>query len=151
MSEFTRRGVLTVVGGSATIGGMSSVVTAEEGRSGRYKRTGDGGNFGIFNNSYNSRNVTVTIQNKRRELFRRKFSIRGLNENGVDDPKRAKSEGNIHINTSAQGRIPVTARADNGRQAEGEVYVEDGDIPDFASFSVYVRPNGFLEVKNTLR
>lgn len=151
MSDFTRRGVLTAIGGSAAIGGMSSVVAAEEESSGRYIRTGDGGNFGIFNNSDKSREVTVTIQNKGRELFRRTFALRGLNEKEIDNPKKAQSEGSIHIDTTANGRIPVTAQADNDKRAVGEVYVEEGGISEYATLSVYVRPDGSPEIKNTLR
>jgi hypothetical protein len=107
-------------------------------------------NFGVFNNSGETRKLTIRVRKKNRELFLKSIQLPGLNAPNINEPEKAYFKGKIDIQTAQVGYFPVEVIAENGDRTGTEVLVEQGGISDYAEVSVYVRPDGSLAAKHSL-
>lgn len=152
MTKVTKRNVLKKIGASpALVTASISIPGDTEAQPDDYDEQATEPNFGVFNNSDEPDEITVQIGNQENILYSKQFKLRGLNEADVDEPSISYITGYIDIQASEPEHVPVVAVTDDGRRAESTVLAEGDGLSDYAIVSVYVRHDGELTIKNSMR
>ncbi len=150
--ELTKRRMLQTVGVAATGVASADIVAAEATPQGEIKSNErPSRNFGIYNNSSDRKELSVSVILNSSESVSKEFDLRGLNENTLDNSSETRFQGDILIPAEGVRETRLRVSDQQGQLVETVVDMEGKNIDDQTRIWAKVRPSGEIVVKEATR